>query len=553
MDKSYKKLGELLKASRGAFVYVMIFSCLINILMLTVPIYMLQVFDRVLPSQSHDTLIYLTMIAMTAVLVLGFLDFARAQVLTRVSHWIDHKLSPLALSNSIDHTLLGGNYGAQSLADITTLRQFLSSNSIYAFFDAPWVFIYLIVIFILSIPLGIIATVGAIVLFAFAVLNETVSRKPLQQANTLYLQNQESISSSIKNAESIQAMGMMQQIVSKWLHHNESVLTMQCLASDRAGLVLSCSKFIRMALQILVLGIGAYYVTQGELTSGAMIAASIIMGRALAPVEQAIGAWKHAVNSLQASKRLHGYLAQPEARPEGIKLPNPKGRIDVENLLYIPSNSRKPIIQGVGFYLMPGASLGIIGPSAAGKSTLARLLVGIWPPTNGSVRLDGANIYEWDRHSIGNHVGYLPQNVMLFKGNVKENIARMGNIEDEKIVAAAKFVEAHDMILLINKGYDADTSTYHLSGGQNQRIALARAFYGMPKFVVLDEPESNLDQEGMASLEVVFKRAKAAGITIVVISQRPSLVKYFDNVMLMRDGRIEKFGKYTDDTTNDQQ
>ncbi|AHE68102.1 type I secretion system permease/ATPase [Legionella oakridgensis] len=546
MNENKKTLGELLNASYSAFGYAIGFSCLVNLLMLTAPIYMLQVFDRVLPSQSSDTLVYLTIIAILAIIVYGILDIARAQVLTRVSWWIDNKLSPIALAKSLDHTLLGGSYAAQSLADITTLRQFLSSPSIYAFFDAPWIIIFLIVIFLLSFPLGIIATLGAIVLLSLAILNEKVSRKPLEQANTLHMNNQESISNSIRQAECIQAMGMMSPIVSKWLHNNEAVLAMQCTASDRSGIVLSFSKSIRLILQILILGVGAYYVINGELTSGAMLAASIIMGRALAPAEQAIGAWKQAINALQAYRRLQHYLSQPETRPPEILLPKPQGRIDVNNLLYIPAGAKKPVIQGVQFTLMPGESLGIIGPSGSGKSTLARLLVGIWPPTNGTVRLDGANIYTWNRQDIGNHVGYLPQDTLLFKGSVKENIARMDKIEDAKIISAAQFVGVHDMILHLSHGYDTDTSRYHLSGGQAQRIALARAFYGSPALVVLDEPESNLDQEGLAALELIYKNAQKSGITIIVVSQRPMLMKHCNKVLVMRDGHMERFGLYAE-------
>jgi PrtD family type I secretion system ABC transporter len=544
MDTHKKNIGTLLTASRSAFGYVVLFSCLSNILMLTVPIYMLQVFDRVLPSQSHDTLIHLTLIALLALLVLSLLDFIRSQILIRISNWIDSILSPIALSYSIDHTLLGGNYGAQSLADITTLRQFLSGTSIYAFFDAPWVFIYLTIIYLLYIPLGVIATLGAIVLFTLAIINEIVSRKPLRQANNAYLKNQESITNSLKNAETIQAMGMMPNIVQTWHKYNEGILHLQCLASDRAGVVLACSKFIRMALQIFILGFGAYYVTLGEITGGAMIAASIIMGRALAPVEQAIGAWKQAVTTLQATKRLNHYFTTSDTRPTTIQLPAPKGKIDVGNLVYIPQGAKSPILQGINFTLLPGENLGIIGPSAAGKSTLARLLVGIWRPSFGFVHFDGASIYEWDRNSIGTHVGYLPQGVMLFTGNIKENIARMGVIDDAKVVAAAQFVGAHEMILSIDKGYEADTSTYHLSGGQRQRIGLARAFYGFPRLVVLDEPESNLDEEGIGALQILFKRAKEAGITLIVVSQRPELVKHFDSVILMHEGHILKHGRY---------
>lgn len=543
MNNDEQKLTRILAASRRAFYYVMFFSCLINILMLTVPIYMLQVFDRVLPSQSHDTLIYLTLFAVVAVFVLSLLELARGQILTRVSHWIDSKLSPLALVHSIDHILAGGGYAAQSLADITALRQFLSSTSIYAFFDVPWVIIFLLVIYILYIPLGVVATVGAVLLFGLAVLNEMVSRKLILQANNLYIQNQEAISSSLKNAETIQAMGMMQPIINKWLFHNDIVLGMQCTASDQAGIVLFCSKFVRTTLQILILGLGAYYVIEGQITSGAMIAASIIMGRALAPVEQAISAWKHALNALQAANRLQGYLNEIKGNKNPIQLPKPKGKLDVENLLYLPQGALKPILHGIEFSLEPGENLGIIGPSAAGKSTLARILVGIWLPSNGSVRLDGANIYEWDRQQVGQYLGYLPQNAVLFRGSVKENIARMGKIEDDKVIAAAKFVEAHEMILQLDGGYDADVSSYHLSGGQSQRIALARAFYGFPKLVVLDEPESSLDQDGMVALELILKRAKAAGITVVMVSQRPPIVQQFsDKIIVLREGKIEQYG-----------
>lgn len=546
MDIREKNIAKILAGSRHAFFYVIFFSCLINILMLTVPLYMLQLFDRVLPSQSHDTLINLTLISVLAVCLMGVLEFLRGQVLTRVSHWIDGTLSPLALAHSIDHTLLGGRYGAQSLADITNLRQFLSSTGVYAFFDAPWVFIYLLIIFLLDSTLGLVSTIGAVCLFSLAILNELVSRKPLIEANNLYLKNQEAIASSLKNAESIQAMGMLPSMMQRWLGLNEQVLHQQCLASDRSGIVLALSKVIRMMLQVLILGLGAYYVLEGELTGGAMIAASIIMGRALAPVEQAIGAWKQALGAWQAFKRLQQYLNTTEARPNTIALPTPSGRMDIGQLVYVPQGTQKPILQGISFTLMPGQSLGIIGPSAAGKSTLARLLVGIWPPSFGFIRLDGANIYEWDRDSIGEFVGYLPQGVMLFRGSIKDNIARMGEVQDEKVIAAAQFVNAHEMILRLTQGYETDTGSYHLSGGQAQRIALARAFYGFPKVVVLDEPESNLDQEGMSALELVLRRSKEVGITLIVVSQRHALMKYLDQTLLLNEGRMVKYGKYED-------
>ncbi|MDF1677722.1 MAG: type I secretion system permease/ATPase [Legionellaceae bacterium] len=537
-------LGYLLRASKQGVFYTLALSCLINILMLTIPIYMLQVFDRVIPSQSFDTLTYLTLIAIIAIMVLGMLDLARTLIMTRISTWMDNQLSPVALSRSIDHTLMGGHYGAQALADITNTRQFLSSASIYTFFDAPWVFIYLAVIFMLYTPLGVISTLGAITLFALCLLNEKLSRKPLQSANDLHIQNQSALQNNLKNAESIQAMGMIKAITNAWFSKNTQVLDLQTEASDRSGMVLSLSKSLRMVLQILILGCGAYYVVNGEITSGAMLASSIILSRALAPIEQSIGVWKQAVACLQSYQRLQRYFQSPNVIRSDLHLPQPKGLISVEHLLYVPKGSKKAVLQNIHFSLNPSDSLAIIGRSGAGKSTLARLMVGIWPPTDGAIRLDGASIYECSRDDIGHYIGYLPQGLMLLPGNIKTNIARMGDIDDNQVIAAAKFVNAHEMILHFEHGYETETGTYNLSGGQRQLVGLARAFYGLPRFVVLDEPESNLDQAGLMALETALKRAKAAGITVIMVTQRPSCASFCDNVMTLEDGRISSIGPH---------
>lgn len=536
-------LNALLRAARQGGFYTLALSCLINILMLTIPIYMLQVFDRVIPSQSFDTLTYLTLIAIIAIMVLGMLDVARTLIMTRIGTWMDKQLSPIALSRSIDHTLMGGHYGAQALQDITNVRQFLSSAGIYTFFDAPWVFVYLAVIFMLYAPLGFIATLGAIALFSLSLLNEKISRHPLQKANVIHMENQASIQNNLKNAESIQAMGMITAITNRWFKSNDEVLNLQTEASDRSGMVLSLSKSLRMVLQILILGCGAYYVVSGEITSGAMLASSIILSRALAPIEQSIGVWKQAVQCLESYGRLKNYFRAPEVIRSDLHLPEPKGLVSVESLLYIPKGTSKAILQNIQFQLNPSDSLAIIGPSGAGKSTLARLLVGIWPPTSGSVRLDGANLYECSRDDIGRYIGYLPQGMTLFPGSIKDNIARMDEIDDNHVIAAAKFVEAHEMILHLEHGYETETSTYSLSGGQRQLVGLARAFYGLPKFVVLDEPESNLDQTGLKALETTLKRAKAAGITIIMVTQRPSCAQYCDQVMTIQNGQIVSIGQ----------
>ncbi len=540
-DKKHN-LPSLLRACRQGVFYTLTLSCLINILMLTIPIYMLQVFDRVIPSQSFDTLTYLTLIAIIAIMVLGMLDFARSLIMTRIGTWMDKQLSPIALSRSIDHTLMGGHYGAQSLADITNMRQFLSSSSVYTFFDAPWVVVYLTVIFMLYMPLGFISTLGAITLLVLSLLNERLSRSPLQKANVLHMENQASIQNNLKNAESIQAMGMIAAITHQWFKKNDEVLNLQTEASCRSGIVLSLSKSLRMMLQVIILGTGAYYVVNGEITSGAMLASSIILSRALAPIEQSISVWKQAVASWQAYHRLKDYFETPEVVRSSLHLPKPKGLVSLEHVLYVPKGSNKAILQNIQFTLNPSDSLAVIGKSGAGKSTLARLLVGIWPPTDGAVRLDGANIFECGREDIGHYIGYLPQGMTLFPGSVKANIARMDDVDDNLVIAAAKFVNAHEMILHFEHGYETETGTYNLSGGQRQLVGLARAFYGLPRFVVLDEPESNLDQQGLQALETTLKRAKAAGVTVIMVTQRPSCAQFCDKVMTMENGQIRNIG-----------
>jgi len=540
-------LKDTLKRTRSAFAYVAFFSLLINILMLTVPLYMLQIFDRVIASQGVDTLLFLTLIAVIAVLTLSLLDIVRSHILVRISQWIDEKLSPEALDKSISHTLEGGDYAAQSLADINNIRQFLSGSSIFAFFDAPWVFIYLFVIYVLSIPLGIVATIGAVILFGFAILNEMLSRKPLNSANTIQIQNQQYINDALKNAESIQAMGMLQNIISAWSTQNNDVLTEQGSASRKSSVILSIAKFIRLVLQILILGLGAYYIIQGELTAGAMIASSIIMARALAPIEQAIGAWKQFLSAKQAHARLEKYLDNTEERTHAISLEKPTGVLTVEHITYVPPGESHPVLHNIHFNLSAGESLAIIGPSGAGKSTLARLLVGVWQPTDGAVRLDNSSLQDWSTEKLGEYLGYLPQKPQLFSGTVKQNISRLSQSDDDKAITdATEFVGAHQLILHLPESYDTPVGNYHLSGGQMQRIALARAFYNHPSFVVLDEPESAMDQDGLVQLKAMLTKAKEKKLTIVVITQRPEIAKMTDKTLILKEGQMQTFGKTAD-------
>jgi len=541
------KLHDIMKACHLSFTLVGVFSFFINVLMLTVPIYMLQLFDRVIASQSYETLFYLTFIAIVAILAMALLDLARSQVMIRVGKWLDNRLSPLALSRSMDDMLSGDGYAPQSLSDINTVRQFISSSGMYAFFDAPWVIIYLIVIYLLSISLGVIATIGAIILFFLAILNETASRKLITNANLHYNENQKQIDTSLHNAESIQAMGMLDRIINHWYVRNEAVLKHQSKASERSSAVLSTSKFIRLTLQILILGVGAYLVIEGELTAGAMIAASIIMGRGVAPIEQAIGAWKQFVSSKQAYNRLKNYINAPVARESNIELSKPTGVLQVEHATFVPKGHEHPILFNIQFNLAAGESLAIIGPSGAGKSTLARLLVGLWPTTEGHIRIDDQDIYQWNPQNIGQFLGYLPQKVALFHDTIKTNIARMDPTpKDDDVIAAADYVGAHHMILKLAQNYATPATGYQLSGGQIQRIALARAFYGQPCFVVLDEPESNLDQDGLLALQHAIEKAKQQKTTLIAVTQNLQLAQRFSKCLVLNGGRLQAFGNSQD-------
>lgn len=536
------KIALIKKACLDAFVYVGIFSFIVNLLMLTVPLYMLQIFDRVLASHSYDTLIYLTLIAMGALMVLGLLDIARSRILIRVSHWLDNQLSPFALIKSADETLQGGQYAAQSLRDIGSIRKFLSGATIFALFDSPWVPLYLAVVFLLQPILGIITTCGAITLFIFALLNDLLTKTPLAIANQQNMLNQRRIEKTLVNAEVIQAMGMLESVIKQWFSENQKVLSWQTIISDRSNLILSISKFVRLALQLFILGVGAMLVIQNQVTAGAMIACSIIAARALAPIEQTIGIWKQWTDVKRAYSRLGAYLLQPDPRGTGMELPKPVGNISVENLTYVPPGSKKPIIYNINFQLAPGEVLSLIGPSGAGKSTLARLMLGIWKPTGGAARLDGANVYEWARDQFGREVGYMPQDVDLFDATIRDNISRMQEADDASVIAAAKLAGAHELILQFPGGYDFRIGTFNLSGGQRQRVALARALYGDPCFIVLDEPNASLDPDGEAALNNAIKSAKNLGKTMVIISHRFDLIQHADKIMMLNQGVIRMYG-----------
>lgn len=537
-------LQQALQACRTALWCVGFFSFFVNILMLTVPIYMLQIFDRVLASQSFDTLIYLTLIAITALCILGLLDLTRNRVLIVVGAWLDKKIGPPALEQCPDEILSGRFYGGQSLRDLTTIRQFIGGAGILALFDIPWLPVYLIVIFMLHPWLGMLGTFGAIVILALAIANELLTRKLLQEANMRALQTQRQTDAALRNSEAIQAMGMMPGIVNHWKGKNKEVLDLQVKASKRSGIILATTKFLRLSLQLLILGIGAYFVVQNELTPGGMIAASILLSRALAPIEQGITTWRMLLQAREAYKRLNEHFLNSSPRIAGVELPKPKGFINLENVFYKLNQQEKPILSNISFKIEPGEMIAVIGPSGAGKSTLARLVTGCWRASAGHVRLDNADVYSWDRAHFGNYCGYLPQDIELFPGTIKDNIARMGEVDDKALIAASQLAGVHEMILHFPAGYETEIQTgmFNLSGGQRQRIALARALYNNPQILILDEPNANLDHDGEAALQKALLTLRERGTTIILISHRTGIVSIVDKILYLGEGKVQAYG-----------
>jgi len=538
-------LQRALKACRGSFVSVGFFSMFVNILMLVPPVYMLQVYDRVLTTQSEETLLMLTLVVVFLFMVMGGLELVRSRMLVRVGNRLDTTINARLYSAMFRRSVVSqGRQSAQPLSDLTNVRQFLTGNSLFAFFDAPWVPVYLGVLFLFHPWLGIFATVAGIVLFTLAIANEKATKGLLAEANSEHIKAQDLANSNLRNAEVLHAMGMLPGIMGRWAEKHHHFLAKQSQASDRAGALTNTSKVLRLLFQSMILGLGAYLVLQAEMTPGMMIAGSIIMGRALAPIDQMIGGWKGFVGARGAYDRLNDLLAQIPAEQRRMSLPRPRGEFAVETVAAAPPGVRMATIRGINFAVPAGEHVGIIGPSAAGKSTLARVLLGIWPAQVGAVRLDGADITQWNRDELGPHIGYLPQDIELFDGTISENIARFGEVNAEKVVKAAQKAGVHEMILDLPNGYDTYISSTSgaLSGGQRQRIGLARALYGDPVLVVLDEPNSNLDEAGERALSAAIQQLKAEGVTLFVISHRTSVLKNMDKLLVMKEGQVSMFG-----------
>jgi ATP-binding cassette subfamily C protein/ATP-binding cassette subfamily C exporter for protease/lipase len=537
-------LGMMMGALRPVFRRILVFSALINLLTLSVSLYLMQVYDRVLTSQSKDTLYFLTLAVFLAILLSAFLEGVRLFVASRCGTWLATTLGPSLLMRSLEQRLTTSVLRLEAIRELGALKNFMSTSSVFNIVDMVWIPFYMLVVFFLHPLLGTLALVGAGILFALAWLNDVLTRPIFSAAQSLSNSNVQRGEGLVRNSEVIDAMGMAQDAVSEWSQGYIREMAGMNKGQEKAALILAASKFVRYMLQVLLLCIGCLLVLDLQATPGTMIAASILVGRLLAPIESSISQWRQFVLARHSYKRLKQFYSLPLPRTSTVSLPDPIGAITVAGLTYVPPGLPTPILRNVNFELEPGESLAIIGPSASGKTTLARLIMGILKPSAGSVRLDSAETFEWKRHEFGKHVGYLPQDIELFPGTIFSNIARFQNASSEKVVDAAQLAGCHDLILHLPGGYEMGIGegAHRLSGGQRQRIGLARALLGRPRLVVLDEPNSNLDNTGENALIDTMRRLKEIGSTVIVVAHRTTLLRSVDKILVLQNGRVTNFG-----------
>lgn len=539
-------LQAALKACKGSFISVGVFSFFVNALMLVPTFYMLQVYGRVVTSGSLSTLAMLTIIMTILVVTMGSLEWIRSRIMVRVSTKLDVLLSRDVYRASFKRALESGGMdaSAQPLNDLTGLRQFMTGNGLFAFFDAPWLPIYVAVMFMFHPWYGWVAIASAIILLILAYFNEKGTGKALGEANKENIAATLQTTKNLRNAEVIESMGMLSTLIQRWSRRQKKVLVLQSYASDKGGVVSAISKTFRMLIQSLILGLGAYLAVNHEISPGLVIAGSVLLGRALAPIDMIIGSWKGFIAARSQYDRLNTIMNKLQTEPQRMSLPAPQGHVLVDNLIVGAPGSKTPILRGISFGVPAGSVVGIIGPSASGKSTLARALMGVWAPQHGTVRLDGADISSWDKEELGPYIGYLPQDIELFEGSISENIARFTDVDAEKVVAAARIAGVHEMILHLPDGYDTviGSEGVNLSGGQRQRVGLARAVYGSPRLILLDEPNSNLDEVGERALATAILELKKSGATIFVITHRTTILAVLDRLLVMAAGGVSMYG-----------
>ncbi|MGE5547011.1 MAG: type I secretion system permease/ATPase [Solirubrobacterales bacterium] len=542
-----KPMGKdgILAGARPTLAAAALFSLFANVLILAVPLYSLQVYDRVLASRSGMTLVMLTVVAVGALAVHATLEAARSRLMVHIGMWLDRSWAPALLERAIRKAPGEPVPGAMMLRDLATLRGFIAGSGIFHLFDAPWVPIYMVVMFILHPALGWMTTIGAAVLFGLALVSELLTGKALKEGGRELAIQLQLADALVRHAEVIESMGMLPGIRDMWSAEARRTQTKMSEGWHRSAWLGAIARFLRFGVQVAVIATGAYLAVTDQLTAGSVVAGSILLSRALAPVESLVGSWKGFVTARAALARINEELADTSGpRRTVTRLPTPKGALSVERVSLEVEGRERKVLDEIEFAMAPGEAMGIIGPSAAGKSTLARVILGLQAPSSGTARLDGADVATWAREDIGTHLGYVPQGVELFPGTVRENIARMGTPDDDLVIEAATLAGVHDMILRLPLGYDTEIgeATRNLSGGQRQRLAIARAFYGSPRLIVLDEPNSNLDAEGENAVIRALLRARERGVSVIVIAHRARVLMTVDRLLLLREGKVEMLG-----------
>ncbi|WP_210483389.1 type I secretion system permease/ATPase [Microvirga antarctica] len=544
--------ADLIHQGRRAFftglLYAGLLSAVINMLQLTVPLFMLQVHDRVVNSQSTDTLAMLIVIAAIGLLIYGVLDFIRALTFQVMGSILLRKLNLPVLQAAVSASVgRGAAHAGQAMRDLNDIRSFITGSAISVPLEAAWSPIFLAVLFALHPLYGFVAVVSATILVVMSFLSDFLTRRAIKRANESAIDSLSEISGSLRHAEAIEAMGMLPALARRWRGAQLHTLDLLDLATRRGRALSSITRTMRYMMQIVVLSVGAVLVIRQEVSAGSMVASSIIMGRLLLPFDTMVDGWRQWVTAGGAWKRVRDLLEHQTPQRDTVPTPRTQGDLVVDRLVYAPAGADVPILKGLSFTLSPGEVLGVVGPSAAGKSTLARLLVGVLKPTSGGVYLDGHNVFLWERGSFGDMVGYVPQAVSLLDGSIRDNIARMGQADPRLVLEAARAANVHDMIGRLPGGYDTalGDAAHLLSGGQRQRIALARALYGRPRFIVLDEPNANLDTEGERALMRAIDDMRLDGAIVILIAHRPSIMQIADKLLILQDGRISQFGPRT--------
>jgi ATP-binding cassette subfamily C exporter for protease/lipase len=537
-------LFKILLEMRPAWTAVFVFSAVINLLMLAPTVYMMQVSDRVMTSRNMTTLLMLTLLVLGIFVIMGILEWARSRVLVRLGVQLDRRLGPrlLSLSHRFEIEKLGD--GRRLLADLTQLRSFLTGYAVLALLDAPWAPIYLLVTLMIHPLLALVILAGTVVMVILTYITERAVRKPLADSNNSAAETSRFVATNMRHGEVIEAMGMFPMMLERWRQKQERHLTDQAIASDRAGFVQGITKFVRMTNQSVAMGVGGFLFLSTDVSPSIVFAAMLLSSRISGPIESLLMTWSQLGTTTESWNRIDDALRHADHEYSGVTLPPPKGEVALEGVFGGPPGVASPFVQSVNLKIPAGVIVAIVGSSASGKSTLVRLITGVWAPRMGTVRLDGADLRTWRREQLGPYIGYLPQDVELIEGTVAENIARLGPLDSDRVIAAARAAGVHEMILQMAEGYGTQVGANgaFLSGGQRQRIALARAMYGDPPLLVLDEPNANLDEAGELALDTALQAAKQRGQTVIIVSHRPIAIRNCDLILVMQDGQVLLYG-----------